>query len=76
MPKTIALPFSIMEIIVYMSVYIGFLFYHTDFIITFQSVLNLVLGVLRIFLPLILYMFILICLCREMILNKPKGATK
>ena len=76
MPKTIALPFSIMEIIVYMSVYLGFLFYHTDFIITFQSVLNLVLGVLRIFLPLILYMFILICLCREMILNKPKGATK
>ena len=76
MPKTIALPFSIMEIIVYMSVYLGFLFYHTDFIITFQSVLNLALGMLRIFSPLILYMFILIYLCREMILNKPKGATK
>ena len=76
LPKTIALPFSIMEIIVYMSVYLGFLFYHTDFIITFQSVLNLVLGMLRIFSPLILYMLTLIYLCREKILNKPKGATK
>ena len=76
MPKTIALPFSIMEIIVYMSVYLGFLFYHTDFIITFQSVLNLALGMLRIFSPLILYMLTLIYLCREIILTKPKGATK
>ena len=100
LPKTITLPFSIMEIIVYMSVYLWFLFYHTDFIITFQSVLNLALGMLwflfyhtdfiitfqsvlnlalgmlRIFSALILYMLTLIYLCREIILTKPKGATK
>ena len=76
LPKTITFPFSIAEIVFYMFVYLGFLFYYTDFIINLQSVLNLALGIFRIFSPLVIYMFVLVYLCREMILNKQKSATK